>query len=88
MAEKDITVTPEMAKKIGVELLDICTDMLSIKAILESLSADGRCDHLHVAINALAMRSGAIADGVSKRFDQIQCKGNLYEWFEIDQPAV
>lgn len=88
MAEKDITVTPEMAKKIGVELLDICTDMLSIQTILESISADGKYDHLHVAIKALTMRSGAIADGINKRFDQIQCKGNLYEWFEIDQPAV
>jgi hypothetical protein len=88
MAENDITVTPEMAKRLNTDLLDICTDMLSIQAILESLSADGRCDHLHVAINALSMRSGAIADGISKRLGGIQSKGNLYEWFEMDQAVA
>ena len=35
MAENDITVTPEMAKRLNTDLLDICTDMLSIQAILE-----------------------------------------------------
>ena len=27
MAENDITVTPEMAKRLNTDLLDICTDM-------------------------------------------------------------
>ena len=88
MAKSDITVTPEMARKLETDLGDICTDMLSIQAILESLSVDGRYDNLHVAINALSMRSGAIADGICKRLGGVPCKGNLYEWFEMEQATA
>ena len=88
MAENNITVTPETAKQIGEQLLDICTDMLSIQKIIEAMGNDGTLDHLHVAIEALSMRSGAIADGIIKRFGQAQCKGTLYEWFEMEQSAV
>lgn len=62
-------------------LLQIATDMGSIKAIIDDAAADGKFDHRLASIELIASRSGSLADLVSGRLEFIQVRGGLKEWF-------
>lgn len=81
MATTDITVTPEMAEKMKNALMQIGTDMLSIHAMLDDISAKGGFDHECAAIEVISARSGALADDLNKRLGGTQCVGDIANWF-------
>jgi hypothetical protein len=78
----ETTLSAEAFKQLTDTLIQIATDMNSIKKILDDATAAGTLDHRSEAIELFANRSGSLADSMAETLGEPPLHGGLEKWFD------